>query len=195
MWLANIYPRDFVRSSKEKLQSRIEEFLAHATTDERAKVNDSREEMRKLLETARSEQQQCHPEYSEKKMPLSARIRKIWNATSETAYTYVKDLDVMVGQAPEYVALAYGAVKIILVVQVNYEEVNQKVRLHLEQIARKFEMVDHLTAYKPTKNLITTLSEAYTLYTRFLAKAVKLYTRCRLDEQMTSDLEVRGANN
>ncbi|KAI7773022.1 hypothetical protein LA080_012409 [Diaporthe eres] len=38
------------------------------------------------------------------------------------AYEYVNIPDVMVGQAPEYIGLIYGAIKILLVAQVNNEE-------------------------------------------------------------------------
>jgi hypothetical protein len=91
-------------------------------------------------------------------------------------------LDVMVGQAPEYVALAYGAIKIILVVQINYTELKLKVREYMDQIKGKFDIIDHLTAYIPTVHLVKAISQAYTLFSRFLAKAVKYYTQSRLSK-------------
>jgi hypothetical protein len=101
---------------------------------------------------------------------------------SETAYEYAQILDVMVGQAPEYVALAYGAVKILLVAQVNYEEMKQNVEGYMDKIRIKFQMIDHLTAYLPTERLVNTIAKMYDFFNRFLAKALKFYTRSRISE-------------
>lgn len=110
---------------------------------------------------------------------LAERVRSTWRATTEVAYEYVQMLDVMVGQAPEYVGLAYGAIKIILVAQVNHEEVKHKVKDYLEQIQAKFKIIDHITSYIPSSQLVTLVAEAYSLFYRFLAKVVKYYTQSR----------------
>lgn len=107
------------------------------------------------------------------------RVRTAWRATTDVAYEYVQMLDVVVGQAPEYVGLAYGAIKIILVVQVNHEEVKRKVKDYLEQVQLKFKIIDHLTSYIPSSQLVTLVAQAYSLFYRFLAKAVKYYTQSR----------------
>lgn len=88
-------------------------------------------------------------------------------------------LDVVVGQAPEYVGLAYGAIKIILVVQINHEEVKRKVKDYLEQVQLKFRIIDHLTSYIPSAQLVALVAQAYSLFYRFLAKAIKYYTQSR----------------
>lgn len=89
-------------------------------------------------------------------------------------------LDVMVGQAPEYVGLAYGAIKIVLVAQVNHEEVKQKVKPHLEQILLKFKIIDHLTAYIPSSHLVGLVGQACSLFYRSLSKTVECYAQSRL---------------
>lgn len=104
------------------------------------------------------------------------------NATSAVAYEYIKILDVMVGQAPEYVGPVYGAIKILLVAQVNNEEVKEKVKEYLEQIQLKFQIIDHLTLYMPSSRLVTLIAQVYCLFNTFLAKAIKHYTQPRLSE-------------
>ena len=86
----------------------------------------------------------------------------------------------MVGQAPEYVALAYGAVKILLVAHHNYQEMKEKTKIYLDNIKAKFEIVEHLTSYIATKRLVESLTEMYHFFNGFLAKAVKFYTQSRL---------------
>jgi hypothetical protein len=101
-------------------------------------------------------------------------------AASETAYEYVQMMDVLVSQAPEYVALAYGAVKLLLVVQVNSEEMKQNVEQYMVTIKTKFCMTDHLTTYFPSSPLVVAIGRMYESFHRFLAKALKFYTRSRL---------------
>ena len=85
-------------------------------------------------------------------------------AASETAYDYVKILDVILAKAPEYVSLAYGAVKKNLVVQVNYEEMKQNVEGYMNKSGRNFQMIDHLTAYLPTERLADTIVKMYEIF-------------------------------
>ena len=82
-------------------------------------------------------------------------------------------MDMLAGQAPEYVALAWGAIKLVLVVQINHEGLKQNVREHIELIASRFEIVDHLTVVLPRANLVAAVTKAYALFSRFLAKSVK----------------------
>lgn len=111
---------------------------------------------------------------------VAERLKHGLSATSAVAYEYVKILDVMVGQAPEYVGLAYGAIKIVLVAQVNNEEVKEKVKGYLDQIQLKFEIIDHLTAYMPSSRLVTLIAQVYGLFNVFVAKAIKHYTQRRV---------------
>lgn len=108
-----------------------------------------------------------------------AKIKDGCKAFSATVYEYSQIMDVLTNQAPEYVALTYGALKIVLVVQINHEELKQKVRQHMELIRSRFEIIDHLTAYMPRRNLVRSVAKVYELFSRFLAKAIKYYSMTR----------------
>lgn len=161
------------------LKKRVDSFMALASVEERQALEDSRDSFIKVQEQALSAGRQGSDDAGDKKSSAK-KARDVWYAATEVTYEYVQMLDVMVGQAPEYVGLAYGAIKIILVAQINHEEVKQKVKSHLEQVQMKFKMIDHLTTYMPTSQLITLVAQAYGLFYRFLAKAVKYYTQSRL---------------
>ena len=176
-----------VEESKTKLARRISEFLRQADPAERQDLEDGR---RKLLETMKAAQAQQSSRYPQE-VPASAqtRRRKVLaevkagcRTFSEVAYGYSQIMDVLIGQAPEYVALAWGAIKIILVVQINYEEMKQKVKTHMDLIRSRFEMIDHLTAYLPRANLVASVAKAYELFSRFLAKAVRYYSLNRFSK-------------
>jgi hypothetical protein len=70
----------------------------------------------------------------------------------------------------------------LLVVQVNNEELKRNVKDYMDQIMLKFKLIDHLTCYIPASNIVIGVTRAYSLFYRFLAKAVKYYTQNRLSE-------------
>ena len=165
------------------MNRRVQEFLVQADASERNSLEQSRSQYMSILANAKEQQQKLRPDkVSGSEKTLKEYIKDGCTAVTETAYEYTQMLDVMVGQAPEYVALAYGAIKIILVVQINYTELKLKVREYMDQIKGKFDIIDHLTAYIPTVHLVKAISQAYTLFSRFLAKAVKYYTQSRLSK-------------
>jgi len=173
--------RSVVEQSKLKLDARLQEFLKNSPAEDQKVFDDSRRKVWKIIQDANAAHDERYPEKapgSEQK--LVDTIKAGCQAASETAYEYVKILDVMVGQTPEYVALAYGAVKILLVCQTNYEEMKQNVHTYLLKIKTKFQMIDHLTCYMPTARLVDAITRLYDLFHRFVAKALKFYNRSRL---------------
>ena len=133
------------------------------------------------MKSAQSEQERRYPEPEDesrqtRRQKAQIKIRDGCRAFSEVTYEYSKIMDALVGQAPEYVSLVWGAMKIILVTQINHEELKQKVKQCMEQIKLKFEMIDHLTELTPRANLVAAVAKVYELFSRFLAKAVKYYS-------------------
>lgn len=161
------------------MELRINQFRERASTDEWKEIEASRAQMILLVEEARIAHDTRNPDRDGKTATIRDNIKKGLNNAAQVTFTYVQMLDVMVSQAPELVAIAYGAVKIILAVQVNLQEVKEKVPAFMKRASAKFEALDHLTAYRPSRNLVSAISQAYQLYIKFLAKAVKLYTECR----------------
>lgn len=91
-------------------------------------------------------------------------------------------MDVLFSQTPEYAALAWAVIKLLLAIQVNYEELKAKILTHLEHIKIRFDIIDHLTAYIPTAHLVELVAKVYNLFYRFLAKAIKFYTGSRFSK-------------
>lgn len=153
--------------------------MAVATDEEKKIYSESRDEYRSLVIDAIQASKLRDPEATAAAPSVAERLKHGLSAASAVAYEYVKVLDVMVGQAPEYVGPVYGAIKILLIAQVNNEEVKEKVKEYLEQIQLKFEIIDHLTAYMPSSRLVTLIAQVYGLFNIFIAKAIKHYTQSR----------------
>lgn len=164
-----------------KLERRIAGFLLQADPAERLDFETSRTRMLEAMKAAKAEQSMRYPDQTQAAVQtrcdkMRAKFKTYCHELGEVTYEYSKIMDLLVSSAPEYVALAWGAIKIVLLVQVNYQELKQKVELHMEKIKTSFEIVDHLTAYIPKANLVFAVTKAYELFSRFLAKAVKYYS-------------------
>lgn len=166
---------------KPKLQRRISDFLTRASAAERKELETGRARLLEVMKAAQSEQETRFPESADeskqtRRQRVQAKIRAGCMAFSEVTYEYSQIMDMLVSQAPEYVALAWGAIKIVLVIQINHEELKKKVKEYMDQIKLKFEMIDHLTELVPKANLVAAVAKVYELFSRFLAKAVKYYS-------------------
>lgn len=180
-----MFHSDSVQGSKVKLERRIAEFLVQADPAERADFEIGRTNLLRAMQAAENEYNNRHPGVSaelqqKKSQAAKAKIKAGCRAFSAAAYEYSQIMDVLATQAPEYVALAWGAVKIVLVVQINHEELKNKVKEHMELIRSRFEVINHLTAYNPRQNLVRSVAKVYELFSRFLAKAVKYYSMTKL---------------
>lgn len=180
-----LFHSDSVQGSKVKLERRIAEFLSHANSTERADFEIGRTNLLRVISAAENEYNKKHAETSpelqqHRAQAAKAKIKAGCKAFSAAAYEYSQIMDVLATQAPEYVALAWGAVKIVLIVQINYEELKNKVKEHMDLIRSRFEVIDHLTAYNPRQNLVRAVAKVYELFSRFLAKAIKYYSMTKL---------------
>lgn len=169
------------------MENRITQFLAQANPTERNNFESSRTDLLNLMKAAQAEQENRYPETTAnlvhtRRQVAQAKIKAGCKAFSEVTYEYSKIMDVLVNQAPEYVSLIWGAIKLVIVVQINHQELKRKVKEHMDQIKIKFEIIDRLTAYMPKANLVVSVAKAYELFSRFLAKAVKYYSLNRLSE-------------
>ena len=170
-----------MQESQRKLQKRISDFLTQASASESKELEIGRAKLLEVMRIAQSEQETRYPEPTDesrqtRRQRAQERIRAGCRAFSEVTYEYSQIMDMLVSNAPEYVSLAWGAIKIVLVIQIHHEELKQKVKEHMEHIKLKFEMIDHLTELIPKANLVAAVAKVYELFSRFLAKAVRYYS-------------------
>lgn len=128
-----MYYRGYVDESKTKLERRITEFLMQADPTERNDFESSQTKLLHLMTAARSEQGNKYPTTTAesvrtRRQVVRAKIKPGCKTFSEVTYEYSKIMDVLVWQAPEYVSLVRGAIKVVLVIQIDHQELKQKVR-------------------------------------------------------------------
>ena len=184
-----------MKDSEVQLKSRVDGFLELATTSEQKELKEARDQLWTLMRKAKSRDDERNPTIVDgAEKPVSQRFKEGYNSFLQSGYELSKHLDLFVGQAPEYVSLAWGAIKILMVVQISNEELKAGVHSNLKLLVGKFDLVDHLPEFMPQRNLITALAEAYGIFSKFLAKAVKYYSECRACKSLAS-LFIPGSFN
>ena len=73
---------------------------------------------------------------------------------STVALEYSKLLDVVMNQCPEYVALAWGVTKLLLVANINHSRLKQNVESQLLSIGEQLGLVNQLISYSPTDKMV-----------------------------------------
>lgn len=176
--------RDFIQASESKLQSRLDEFLLQASSSELEAYEKSRENLLLIIENTHEkyDKQYGSDQDPSTEMKFIKIFKKSCQEAAEIAFEFSKILDTMVQAAPTFVALAYGVVKILLYAQINSQELKANILKYMERIKATFDMVDHLTVYIPSANLVNAVTQMYGLFNRFLAKAIRMYTKNRLSE-------------
>ena len=99
---------------------------------------------------------------------------------STVALEYSKLLDVVMNQCPEYVALAWGVIKLLLVASINHSKLKENVESHLISIGGQLGIVNQLMAYSPTDNMVEAVALLYESFSKFLGKALRCYTKSKL---------------
>jgi hypothetical protein len=110
---------------------------------------------------------------------VSQKFKERYNDFLKSGHELSQRLDLFISQAPEYVSLAWGAIKILMIIQISNGDLKEGVHSTLKLLVKKFDLVDHLPEYMPQKNLITALAEAYGIFSKFLAEALRYYSECR----------------
>ncbi|KAH7353684.1 hypothetical protein B0T11DRAFT_119908 [Plectosphaerella cucumerina] len=186
-WTGKVLGEPSVQASRHKLTESMRGFLQEASKDDQIAHEASRNKVLNILRDVKAQHDARYPpDTLDGEVRLVDSIKSACRRASETAHEYTKIMDIMVGQAPEYVALAYGAVKILLVTHNNYLEMKDNVSTWMGKIRANFDLVDHLTAYYPSKRLVDAIIQMYDSFQTFLAEALKFYTRSRLRHALTS---------
>ncbi|KAI0153574.1 hypothetical protein BJ166DRAFT_533117 [Pestalotiopsis sp. NC0098] len=130
---------------------------------------DSKESLEEVREMAAKamDKYNCSKTHSEAKMWL-------WKFSS-TARLYGDILDVFVQHHPEFVALAWGAMKLLLTAFVNHDKTITRLAKGLSLIADSLPCIDFMSQLYPTDLMKTAIAEVNAYILRFLIRAYDWY--------------------
>ena len=111
-----------------------------------------------------------------KKGPLAAGLDRL----NTVGLEYTKLFDVVLDSCPEYVSLAWGITRLLLVANINHAKVKENVQTHLISIGDRLGLVNQLIYYAPTDKMVDAVALFYAHLSKFLAKALRYYAKSKL---------------
>ncbi|KAI0886593.1 uncharacterized protein GGS22DRAFT_186661 [Annulohypoxylon maeteangense] len=170
-WSVTLAAQPHIKDGFENLRKAINEYNVEASQQQRHLVDHENvrlEEVRKIAEGIQSD---CERENSGKKIRSTMKngLRKF----CETSLYYSSIMDVLIQQNPEWVSLAWGTVKFLLMVPVEYQRVKENIATNLGSLGDKFAVVHIFTQFFPSANIINATAAMYAAFAEFLETSVR----------------------
>ena len=106
-------------------------------------------------------------------------FRSSWDKFCSVALEYSKLLDMILNQEPEYAAITWGVIKLLLVANINHAKLKDNVEKVLISIGEKADLVSQLLFYNPTESMATVVGRLYESFVKFLEKALSYYKKSK----------------
>ncbi|KAF1848142.1 uncharacterized protein K460DRAFT_333887 [Cucurbitaria berberidis CBS 394.84] len=163
-WYAGDVSGSHVDAAREAFNLAIQKFTSDLTQDDRKKVAvqdaTSLEDLRSAVSTAEKR-------YLGSRRPAGKWLVKF----SQRMHHYGTVLDAFAQHHPEYVALAWGAMKFLFTAVINHEDHLAALSKGLAKIAGLLPHSELISALYPTKKMKAAMAELYAIIIRFLVRA------------------------
>ncbi|KAI9761081.1 MAG: bck1-like resistance to osmotic shock [Chaenotheca gracillima] len=184
-WAENIMAQDAMQQSVVQLQRTYNDFQARADESDRRMLQAAQAEFSSYEGLAQhirhlQSSDQAEAEAGSSVRRMKNEMKKGYSKFAETAFEYSKYFDVMTNVAPEYVALAWGAIKLLLVVQVNMTKLKHSVEMHLSSVAFQIGFIESIMEYVPTAPMVRAVTDVYANFSVFLKEAISYYNESRI---------------
>ena len=169
----------------------MQEFEKRASKAEKEELLKSKTEFDILLRTAqklRDDDCLSVPQENTSYQRAWIKVKASYSRFADTSFRVSKHLDALLLPAPSYVRAAWGAVHLLLMVQVNDQKMKDSTAEVLLRVSQKFELLETLTAYNPNRKMITGLAAVYAAYIQLLQHAIRYYAESRLKRAASSIL-------
>lgn len=156
------------------LKGAVEGFNESARQDRRDLLIDKQTKFNVLLEVAQEDlQKRFSPRTPQsRKTQVWRNIKSGLEKFCQVVYHYSSVMDVLVSAHPEIAALAWGAMKFLLAVSVNHQELKGKIVYHLAEIGEQFKIVDSYVRVFPEAAMVEQVCGVYDKFTAFLRLSI-----------------------
>ncbi|KAI1412093.1 hypothetical protein F5Y13DRAFT_51033 [Hypoxylon sp. FL1857] len=170
-WSIEISSQPAVKDGFERLRTAIDEYNVEASQQQRDLIDHQNVQLEEVRKIAEGIQLKSNSGNSEKKIRsmMNNGLRKF----CETSLYYSSIMDILIQQNPEWLSLAWGAVKFMLMIPIEYQRVKENIAVHLGSLGEKFAVVHIFTQFFPSVNIINAAAAMYTSFAEFLETSVR----------------------
>lgn len=173
-WGAEIVAHGSMQDSLGRFRKDVEEYEA------KAGLRQWEDTLLPLAETNFQELNELMKRTAEKEQSRKHRAWRWYDGFSAVALEYSKLLDVVMEACPDYVSMAWGTMKILLVADINHQNLKENVRRCLIDIGGRLGIVNQLLCYSPTEKMVEAVALLHASFSKFLGKALKYYCKSKL---------------
>ena len=169
-WSQNIYENPDYQGALRELKRSADEYQQQAQHDNWKDVL--------LVQADRSELIQLAEEASKLTTldsNVSSRYSDGLSKFGTVALEYSKMLEVVVQQSPEYANLAWGIVRLLLVGYTSHKKLKNLIEQRIISFGESLGFINEVMLRMPSPKMVAAITEMYTAFKIFLAKAVKYF--------------------
>ncbi|OTA83143.1 hypothetical protein M434DRAFT_183714 [Hypoxylon sp. CO27-5] len=170
-WPLAISTQPGVKNGFERLRTAIDEYNVQASQQQRELIDHQNvrlEEVRKIAERIQSESDRGN---SEKK--IRSKVNDGLRKFCETSLYYSSIMDTLIQHNPEWISLAWGAVKFMLMIPIEYQRIKENIAMHLGILGEQFAVVHIFTQFFPIANIVDAATTMYASFAEFLEVSVR----------------------
>ncbi|PNP58305.1 hypothetical protein THARTR1_01820 [Trichoderma harzianum] len=165
LWALSISKKEDVKEKFDNLQKAVEDYNTMACKSQLDLVQtqgSNIEELRKLAEKC-----QKAPAPGVEGQARS-KIKDGIQQFCKTGLHYAEVMDVLVEHHPEWVSLAWGTMKLFLMIPIEYQKIQESVTTNLARIGGRLQLVALLLRFFPSEKMVDASSTIYGSIAEFL---------------------------
>lgn len=183
-WALDVTANPSLRNKFEQLQLAVNEYNIAATHEKREVVIKNGCELQDVLAQANALQEVRSSNKDAKS--LNSNVQAGLQQFCKTTLHYAAVMDTLAQHHPEWVSLAWGTMKLLLMIPIEYQKVKEGIFNNLGRIGSKLELVSLLLSFYPFERMTNAAAAIYASIADFLAFCLR-YLRSNCLGTITSD--------
>ncbi|KAK4204695.1 hypothetical protein QBC40DRAFT_261326 [Triangularia verruculosa] len=175
-WALQISGQSTVKQGFTGLMKAVDEYNAHASKGRWHLVEKQGvclEEIQKLAETKQAVSVLPTDQGAVGQADIKVKIKDGLQQFCRTTLHYGQVMDTLAQHHPEWVSLAWGTVKLFLMIPIEYQKIQESVASNLAQIGSKLQLIGLLMRFFPTDNIVDATSAVYAAIAEFLEVSLR----------------------
>ncbi|KAJ4865507.1 hypothetical protein T069G_02037 [Trichoderma breve] len=165
LWALSISKKEDVKEKFDNLRKAVEDYNTTASKgqlDLIQKQGSNIEELRKLAENCQAAPAPGMEGHARSK------IKDGMQQFCKTTLHYAEVMDVLIEHHPEWVSLAWGTIKLFLMIPIEYQKIQESVTTNLARIGDRLQLVALLLRFFPSEKMVDASSTIYSSIAEFL---------------------------
>ncbi|KAG7050142.1 nacht domain protein [Colletotrichum scovillei] len=170
-WALDVTANPSLRNKFEQLRLAVNEYNIAATHEKREIVIKNGCELQDVLAQANAMQEDRSSSKDAKS--LNSNIQAGLQQFCKSTLYYAAVMDTMAQHHPEWVSLAWGTMKMLLMIPIEYQKVKEGIVTNLGRIGSKLELVSLLLSFYPVERMTNAAAAIYASIADFLAYCLR----------------------